>query len=174
MRVMPRVGRPLSAALWTSVLFCLAQCSVQTIELKPGPARPPTGALEVVAAGVGVEEPLPVSGSRLVFAQVCAAASDAIATACGAWARRHRLERPGGWQLQVELVRAQATRLPEQVEVELEARVTLRARAGRAHLGQTRGYCKVQGPAEALSKVMTQCLERMAADLAGWLEGVQP
>jgi hypothetical protein len=60
--------------------------------------------------------------------------------------------------------------------VDLEARVTLRARAGRLHLAQTQAHCRVVdafAPAEP-GRIAAQCLEQLGRDLAGWLEGVSP
>jgi hypothetical protein len=159
---------------WISFLL-LTQCSVQMIALGPVRAPSPGGAdLEVVSVNAGAADPLPVSGARLAFSQVVPAVGDSISAACSHWADRHRNERKGGWQMQVDLIRSQAERHDGLLTVELETRVTLRTKSGRIHLGQTRGYCKTEGALDSPAKVGTRCLERMAQDLSGWLESIQP
>ncbi|MGO9287213.1 MAG: hypothetical protein ACLQIJ_00425 [Polyangia bacterium] len=171
---MLRLPCAVSCPAWVSVLL-LAGCSVQMVELRPlGAPSPGGGDLEVVPVNAGAADPLPVSGARLAFSQVVPAVGDSISAACAHWAERHRNDRKGGWQMQVDLIRSQADRHDGLLTVELETRVTLRTKSGRMHLGQTRGYCKTEGALDSPAKVGTQCLERMAQDLSGWLDSVQP
>ena len=169
---MLRLVRAVLCPAWMS--FLLLGCSVQMVELRPLGAPLPGGDIEVVPVNAGAADPLPVSGARLAFSQVVPAVGDSISAACAHWAERHRNDRRGGWQMQVDLIRSQAERHGGLLTVELETRVTLRTKSGRMHLGQTRGYCKSEGALDSPAKVGTQCLERMAQDLSGWLDSIQP
>jgi hypothetical protein len=171
---MLRLSRSVLCPAWMSFLL-LTQCSVQMIELRPVRTPLPGGTqLEVVSANVGAADPLPVSGARWAFSRVVPAVGDAISAVCSSWAERHRNERKGGWQMQVDLIRSQAERHDGLLTVELETRVTLRTKSGRVYLGQTRGYCKTEGALGSAAEVGTRCLERMAQDLSGWLDSIQP
>jgi hypothetical protein len=171
-------GLLLAAALGVGGVFCLAGCGSRLLPLEP-PARPgpdAESALEVVAGAAGGADPLPVAGGGVSYAGVARAAGAYVAAAARPWAERHRPERPGGWQMVVELTLARADVEDGMITVELETRVTLRARAGLLHRGQTRGYCKATdafSPRQPTT-VATRCLERMGRDLADWLEGVAP
>ena len=77
--------------------------------------------------------------------------------------------------MRVELIRSHAEVSNNRVAVELATRVTLSSTLGKAFLGQTHGYCKqseviAPGPTAAVYA----CMDGMAHDLAGWLEGIQP
>jgi len=74
----------------------------------------------------------------------------------------------------VEIFRDEGETQSGQLTVEIETRVTMRGSLGQIHLGQTRGYCKVSGVAAEAdgARIVFRCLDRMARDLAGWLEGL--
>ena len=177
---MPRGTRRSPALLATLIPLLLVPvgCATRLVPLEP-PARPPTAAappIEVVATVAGGSDPLRVDCGGFAFGGVARATGAYVAAAVEPWAERHREVRPGGWQLLVELTRSGAGLHDGVMTMELETRITLRARAGQLHLAQTRGYCKtVDTVAEREpTKVARQCLERMARDLGDWLEGVSP
>ena len=138
---------------------------------------PPVGQpLEIVVSQAGGSDPMPVLGSRVAYGGLSAVTGQAIAAAAAPWVERHRSERDGGWQMLVELIRSEAKAQSGRMTVEIETRVTMRGLLGQIYLGQTRGYCKVSDVlAEAAgAPVVFRCLDRMARDLAGWLEGLNP
>ena len=119
---------------------------------------------------------MPLRGGRVDYGGLSNATGRAIAAATAPWAERHRSERVGGWQMLVEIIRSEAEAHAGLMTVEMEARVTMRGSLGQIHLGQTRGYCKVSdlvGDTDG-SGMVFRCLDRMARDLAGWLEGINP
>lgn len=124
----------------------------------------------------GGSDPMPVRGSRVVYGGLSGATGLAIAAAVAPWGERHRSDRSGGWQMLVELIRSEVETQSGLMTVEIETRVTVRGSLGQIHLGQTRGYCKVSDVvAEADgARLVFRCLDRMARDLAGWLEGLNP
>jgi hypothetical protein len=156
----------------------LGACGAWLVQLDRGGTaapRPASPLLEVVPSNAGAPDPTPVWGSSIVYGGLAAAAGQAIGAAAYPWAARHAAERAGGWQLLVELVRAEADAQDGRLTVEIEARVTLRATVGQVHLGQTRGYCKLtEAFAGDGAPVVHQCLARLARDLSGWLDGITP
>jgi hypothetical protein len=152
-------------------------CATHTIPLRAmrEPA-PVSQALEVVASTAGAPDPLPVSGAHLAYSGVALAAGRLVAAAAAPWAARHVAERPQGWQIRLELVRAEAEAHDGELTVEIDARVTMHATAGEIHLGQTHGYCKETGELAGGdgSSVVYRCLDRLSRDVAGWLEGLNP
>lgn len=119
---------------------------------------------------------MPVRGSDVVYGGLSGATGQAIAAATEPWGERHSSERAGGWQMLVEIIRSEAETQSRLMTVEIETRVTMRGSLGQIHLGQTRGYCKVSEVAAEShgARVVFRCLDRMARDLAGWLEGLDP
>jgi len=149
------------------------------VTLQPGRTLPPVAVgappLEVLVVAAEGADPLRVQRARIVYGGVTEAARLYINAATASWAARHARERPGGWQMTVELYRAGAVAGGDALTVELEARVTLRATVGRIHIGQTTGYCRATGALDDDgATVIDDCLERMGRDLAGWLEGQGP
>jgi len=132
--------------------------------------------LEIIVSLAGGSDPLPVRGGRVDYGGLGSATGRAIAAAAAPWAERHRSERAGGWQMVVEIIRSEAETHAGLMTVEMEARVTMRGSLGQIHLGQTRGYCKVSDLASESegARIVFRCLDRMARDLAGWLEGIHP
>jgi hypothetical protein len=161
----------------------LAACApLHTVPLLTAAGVPvtatPTGMvpLEVITRGTGVADPLPVDGTTTGYTDVEAALSTAIASAAVPWAEEHRARRPEGYQLAVELIKAQASHKDERTRVTLGVRATLRARRGREYLAQTQAFCSEAAvtTAEAAAPVLYGCMTRIARDLAGWLGAVEP
>jgi hypothetical protein len=164
------------------VLLAFEGCVPEVIPLRPDPASIPAATasplVEVIPSLSGGSDPMPVRGGRFLFGDLAGATARFAAAAARPWAERHAADRPGGWQMLVEIVRSDAELDDWHLTVEIETRVTLRGARGPIHLGQTRGYCKVSDVISdepgAGSRVVFQCLERMGRDLAGWLEGLGP
>ena len=138
----------------------------------------PTGAipLEVVTRGTAVADPLPVRRTSVVYGDLEAALGLAVSSAGVPWANAHREKRPEGWQLFVELTRAEAEEKAGRLVVALDVRATLRARAGNVYLAQTYAHCRQAGVVEAASggPVVYACMTRIGRDLTSWLSAVQP
>jgi hypothetical protein len=170
--------RTLVAGLGLLLSLPLA-CAPEVIQLRPerGALRPtgPLEPLEMIVSVAGGSDPLPVQGRRIAYGGLTGAVGRFMQSDSLPWAERHRTLRPGGWQMLVEITRSDAEVQAGRLTVELEARVTLRGTEGQIHLGQTHGYCKVAGALVGDgAPVVYQCLERMARDLTGWLEGQNP
>jgi hypothetical protein len=132
--------------------------------------------LEIVTRSTTIADPLPVEGSSVSFGDVETALGHAISTAAVPWADAHRAERPEGWQLFVELTRAEAGYHGGRLLVTLGARATLRTRSTRTYLAQTQANCK-QGavlPVESGAAVIFTCMEQIGRDLSGWLGQIEP
>jgi hypothetical protein len=155
-------------------------CATRLVQLEPDrvlPSRvePAERVLEVISSAAGGADPLPISKTSLALDGVAHAIGEFVAAAVAPWAHRHRKSRPGGWQMNVELTQSQAEAWDGHLTVALETRITLRAKAGSEHLGQTSGYCKVSDRrAQAPARIAYRCMERLSRDIAGWLEGVRP
>jgi hypothetical protein len=132
--------------------------------------------LEVVTRATAVRDPLPLGGEHVAFSGLEETLGHAISTAAIPWAQGHRAERPEGWQLTVELTRAEAARRAGRVRVVLGVRATLRARTDRRYLAQTQAHCReaqVAEPGEA-APIFYRCMMSVGRELVGWLGGVQP
>lgn len=138
----------------------------------------PTGAipLEVVTRGTAVADPLPVHGTSVVYGDLESALGLAVSSAGVPWAEAHREKRPDGWQLLVELTRAEAEERDGRLVVALDVRATLRGRAGRDYIAQTYARCRQSGLVEAArgGPVVYACMTRLGRDLTSWLSAVQP
>src|SRR6202034_3018637 len=105
-----------------------AACGTQRVELLSTSGVPvtatPVGSvpLEVVTRGTGVPDPLRVRGSFVAYGDVEAALGLAISSAGVPWAEAHRAKRPDGWQLFVELTRAEAEENRGRLIVTLDVR----------------------------------------------------
>jgi hypothetical protein len=132
--------------------------------------------LEVVTRSTGVADPLPVEGSGITYGDVETALGHAVSSAAVPWAHAHRAQRPEGWQLFVELTRAEASYRGGRLVVSLGARATLRTRSTRTFLAQTQANCRQGGvvPVEGGAPVIFTCMEQMGRDLAGWLGQIEP
>jgi hypothetical protein len=132
--------------------------------------------LEVVTRGTAVHDPLPVNGADVEYADVETSMGHAISSAAVPWADAHRAQRPEGWQLAVEITRADAEYRGGRLMVTMGVRATLRTRVGREYLAQTQADCRQGGlvPPEKGATVVYGCMTRIGRDLAGWLSGVAP
>ena len=142
------------------------------------PVTSPTGAvpLEVVTRSTGVRDPLPVNGASVSYAQFEEALGHAVSTAAVPWAKENQGRRPGGWQLFVEVVQAEAEQEGSRLLVTIGVRATLRARVGGAHLAQTEAACRDGAIVEPGSgaAVLYACMRRIGRDLSGWLATADP
>jgi len=176
---------PLRACAGGIVLVCLAGgCSStsNTIPLLHAAGAPLTLTpnrqipLEVITHSTGVPDPMPVAGSSTEYAELESALGIAVSTAAAPWASEHKDQRPGGWQLAVEVTRAEASYSGGRLYVTIDARATLRDRSSRDYLAQSLVECKEAGlvPENEGSPVIYSCMSRIGRDLAGWLGSVQP
>ncbi len=149
----------------------LATAGIPVTSTPPG-----TIPLEVVTRGTAVPDPLPVRGTPVVYGDLEAALGLAVSTAGVPWAQDHRAKRPDGWQLFVELTRAEAEEHDGRLVVALDVRATLSSRAGNVYLGQTSVHCRQAGVVDAASggPVVYACMTRLGRDLTSWLSAVQP
>jgi hypothetical protein len=164
-------------------LLCVVAATTACVTPRVVPLRPtaPTdaasspGPLHVIPYIDDAQDPLPLQGDDVVFAGVASTLAETIRLATASWAERHRAARPGGWELRVDLIQSRAEESRGRITVELAARVTLNATIGQVYLAQTHGYCK---RSDVLARDPTAsvygCMDAMAHDLAGWIEGVQP
>jgi hypothetical protein len=138
----------------------------------------PSGAipLEVVTRGTAVPDPLPVHGSSVAYSDLEAALGLAVSSAGVPWAQAHRDRRPDGWQLFVEITRAEADERDGRLIMSLDVRATLRGRGGNVYLAQTSARCRQSGLVEAADggPVVYACMTRLGRDLTSWLSAVQP
>jgi hypothetical protein len=132
--------------------------------------------LEVVTRGTAVPDPMPVRGSSVAYGDVEAALGLAVTSAGVPWAEAHRSLRPEGWQLFVELTRAEAQEDGGRLIVTLDVRATLRARTTHAYIAQTQAHCRQAGLVDASQggQVVYACMSRVGRDLTSWLGAVQP
>ncbi len=129
--------------------------------------------LEVVTRSTAVRDPLPVTGSSTSYADLEGALGHAISTATIPWADAHKNARPGGLQLVVDIVEAQADFDAGRLKVTLTARATLRTRRDHDYIAQTQASCRDAGltdPGHGAT-VLYGCMTRLGRDLAGWLGG---
>lgn len=140
--------------------------------------RTPAGGtpLEVVTRSTLVRDPLPVSGSGVVYGDFEAALGAAVSSAAVPWAVKNKDRRPGGWQLYVEVLQAEAEHDGSRMLVTIGVRATLRTRVGSEHIGQTETACRDGGlvPAEQGADVLYRCMMRIGRDLTSWLAAADP
>lgn len=138
----------------------------------------PTSAvpLEVVTRSTSVRDPLPVSGTSVVYGDFEAALGHAVSSAAVPWADKARGRREGGWQLFVEVIQAEAEHDGSRLLVTIGVRATLRARVGGAHIGQTETACRDGGlvAADKGAPVLYACMTRIGRDLTSWLAAAEP
>lgn len=132
--------------------------------------------LRVVTRSTAVQDPLPVRGSGVSYADVEIGLGNAIASATAPWAAAHRKAKGSkeGWELFVELTNAKAQYSGDRIIFELGIRATLRTRSGYDYLAQTQLSCR-QGGVVAADKgapVIYGCMMELGHDLSGWLDGV--
>ena len=142
------------------------------------PVTRPTGSVpvEVVTRSTSVRDPLPISGTGVVYADFEAALGFAVSTAVAPWADKNQGRRPGGWQLFVEVIQAEAEYDGARMIVTIGVRATLRQRVGGDHIGQTETACRDGGlvAAEQGAPVLYRCMTRIGRDLASWLAAADP
>jgi hypothetical protein len=156
----------------SSTMVPLLSAAGMPVTQTPGKEIP----LEVVTRSTGVTDPLPIDGTSVSYGDVETTLGHAISSAAVPWANAHQAQRPEGWQIFVELTKAEATYRGGRLVVTLGARATLRTRSTRTFLAQTSGTCR-QGsviPLEQGAPVFFTCMEQMGRDLAGWLGQIEP
>jgi hypothetical protein len=132
--------------------------------------------LEVVTRSTAVKDPLVVMGTEISYADIEGALGHAITTATTPWAQDHVVQRPGGWQLSVELIEAKAEYDGGRLIVTMNTRATLRTRQDHDYLAQTQVPCREAGLTipERGAPVVYSCMSRIGRDLASWLGGINP
>jgi hypothetical protein len=181
---MPRVSRALAsiAAVGFAAAGCAGPGAPSMVPLLSAAGMPVTQTppkevpLEIITRSTNVPDPLPVDGTLVTYGDIETTLGHAISTAAVPWADLHRAQRPEGWQLFVELTRAEASYREGRLLVALDARATLRTRYGRIFLAQTRVNCRQGGivAVERGAPVVFTCMEQVGRDLAGWLGQVEP
>lgn len=139
--------------------------------------RTPTGVpLEVVTRSTSVRDPLPITGSGVVYADFEAALGHAVSSAAVPWADKNAGRRPGGWQLFVEVIQAEADYDGTRLIVSMSVRATLRQRVGGDHIGQTEVACRDGGlvDADKGAAVLYRCMTTIGRDLTSWLAAADP
>lgn len=177
------VRRDLAALLVLASLGWSAGCGGrQIVPLLSSAGVPitasPTNAVpvEIVTRSTFVRDPLPVSGSGVVYGDFEAALGHAVSSAVVPWADANRGRREGGWQLFVEVIQAEAEHDGSRLLVTIAVRATLRARVGGIHIAQTETACRDGGlvSPERGAPVLYACMMRIGRDLTSWLAAAEP
>jgi hypothetical protein len=132
--------------------------------------------LEVVTRSTGVKDPVDVRGGHFAYGDVESAVGLAVSSAAAPWAEKHREQRPGGWQLQAELIQADADFGDDRLMVTMGVRLTLRARSDRHFIAQSQAGCRqsaLRQPRDG-APVVYACIAQMGRDTASWLALVEP
>jgi hypothetical protein len=179
--------RKLATALLLSAIAIMSGCAhagatTTTVPLLTAAGIPVTYTpprevpLEVVTRSTAVKDPLIVAGSDVSYADLEGALGHAITTATIPWAEEHVAQRPGGWQLFVEVIEAKAEFDSGRLIITMNTRATLRTRQDHDYLAQTQAPCREAGLTipEKGAPVVYSCMSRIGRDLAGWLGGVNP
>jgi hypothetical protein len=180
MRVLGVSALSLSSLLFLLVVpsACAGRQVVPLLSSAGIPLTRPTGAvpLEVVTRSTSVRDPLPISGTGVVYADFEAALGYAVSSATVPWADKNKGRRPGGWQLFVEVIQAEAEYEGGRMIVTIGVRATLRQRVGGDHIGQTETACRDGGlvPADQGAAILYRCMTRIGRDLTGWLAAADP
>jgi hypothetical protein len=162
------VGALSAACIGQRIIVLRAQRAIEGAEQAPH-------ALHVITSIDEAADPMPLRGNGVAFAGVATTLGNAIGAATVSWSASHAAQRLGGWELRVALIQSRAEVSGGRITVELAARVTLSATLGQIYLAQTHGYCKQTDVlTDDPTATVYACMESMAHDLAGWLEGVQP
>jgi hypothetical protein len=159
-------------------LLLFAGCSTHVVPLlHPGPIPPPPpGALfEVTTRLSGGADPLPVGGTNVAYTETQRLLGETVGSILAPWAARNETKRPSGWQLLLELTRSQAEMRSGRLFVALGVRATLRARERQLALAQTQVRCDQSEiiDAESGTPVISHCVEQVARELRGWLDGLE-
>lgn len=161
-------------------LTALSGCVSHVLPLLPEPVPLTMRAdvpLEVVTKLAGAQDPLHMAGSSWQFAELEHAVGRAVMNAAAPWADAHRAQREGGWQIQVELIKSDATIADGQARTSLGVRATLRAVVGQVFLGQTQVFSSTAGLAKNAAEareVLWRCIGNVGRNVSGWLDGVTP
>ena len=161
-------------------LLALPACVSQVMPLLPDapPAMNHTDlSLDVVTRLAGARDPLPMAGSALEFSELERAVGQAVMKAAAPWAEAHRGQREGGWQIQVELIKADASYSDAQARATLGVRATLRGVVGQVFIGQTQVFSSTAGAAKTeleARDVVSRCVGNIGRNVSGWLDGMQP
>jgi len=137
----------------------------------------PAGAipLEVVTRATAVADPLPVRGTSVVYSDLEAALGLAVSSAGVPWAQAHREKRPDGWQLFVEITRAEAEERAGRLVMTLDVRARS---AGVRATSTSRKRPLIAGKRASSGRerrpVVYACMTRLGRDLASWLSAAQP
>lgn len=170
--------RWITAALASTIVSCGAPA--RGVVTLTSPARVPRPAerdrvpLEVVTRGTGVADPLPVEGTGVAYGQVETSLGWSVLDAATAWSDAHPVAPGGGFQLTVELTRAEAKWTNGRLSVSLGSRATLRSRLGNRYIAQTNARCDQAGLSapEAGQPIFDSCTKHIGRTLASWLDGV--
>jgi hypothetical protein len=138
----------------------------------PGESIP----LEVVTRSTGVKDPVDVRGAHYAYGDMESLVGMAVSSAASPWAEKHRAQRPDGWQLQAELIQADAEYDADRLIVTLGVRLTLRARNDRHFIAQSQAGCRqsaLRQPRDG-ADVIYACVNQMGRDTASWLALVEP
>jgi hypothetical protein len=168
-----------SLVIGTSLIACGGKQVVPLLASAGIPlTRTPSGAvpLEVVTRSTAVRDPFPVSGASVVYNDFEAALGVAVSSAAVPWADKNRGRRPGGWQLFVEVIQAEAEYEGGRMLVTIGVRATLRTRVGTEHIGQTETACRDGGlvAPDRGAPVLYRCMMRIGTDLTSWLASADP
>ncbi len=161
-------------------LLSLPACVPHVLPLLPEPAPVAVRAdlpLDVVTKLAGAQDPLQIKGTSWQFSELEHAVARAVTTAAAPWAEAHRADRPGGWQIQVDLIKSDAEWVDGHARTSLGVRATLRAVTGRVYIGQNQMFCSTAGLAKSEQEtrdVLWRCISGLGRSVTGWLDGVTP
>lgn len=124
----------------------------------------------------GLPEPVRVRGTQAAYTDLDRALRVSVERAVRPFVERNRARRPGGWDLLVSIVQADARRSGDRVALTMTVGATLRTQEGQILLGQTQAYCaeSAAATADAAAPVFFSCLDGVGRDLSSWLGGVEP
>ena len=172
MRIVPAICACVLVGCGPAPTLSLLHTAGVPITQTPRPSIP----LEVVTRSTGVRDPLEVRGGDFAYADVESAVGLALSTAAAPWAKTHEPARPEGWQLEAELIQADASYADDRLIVTLGVRLTLRTRTDRRFLAQGQAGCRqsaLRHPRDG-APVVYACITQMGRDAASWLALVQP
>jgi hypothetical protein len=161
------------------VTGCASSPTLSLLHTQGAPfAAPPSESipLEVVTRSTGIKDPLDVRGGHYSYGDIESIVGMAVSSAASPWADKHRGQRPEGWQLQAELIQADAQYDDDRLMVTLGVRLTLRDRSDRHFIAQSQAGCRqsaLRQPRDG-ADVVYACIKQMGRDTASWLALVEP